>query len=169
MSVVVAIAATIAVIGGQHLASSWERWRIARAAQAWLNDVLFARQFAVTRARWVTVCASADRHRCSGDDGWGSGWVVFMDDDGDGVRDIERESLLKGSSAPASWQRAYRRTTQTVGRHITYSPLGRPRQTNGAFQAGSLVLCADGQAWGVRLTMNAAGRWRWEEQEDACR
>jgi type IV fimbrial biogenesis protein FimT len=169
MSVVVAIVATMAVIGGPHLASSWERWRIAQAAQAWLGDVRFARHLAVTRGRPVTVCASADGHRCSGDDQWGSGWIVYEDADGDGVRDVEREPLLKVTHAPTAWQRADRRATKTVEKHITYTPVGRPRQANGAFQAGSLVLCAHGQTWGVRLTMNAAGRWRREEQEDVCR
>jgi type IV fimbrial biogenesis protein FimT len=52
-----------------------------------------------------------------------------------------------------------------VDRYISYGPQGRSQSTSGAFQAGTLTLCGDGQAHVWRVVINAVGKSRLEKAE----
>lgn len=56
-----------------------------------INDLVatfnLARSEAVKRNLAVSVCASADQTTCSNDNNWTTGWIVFVDDNLNGVTD----------------------------------------------------------------------------------
>jgi prepilin-type N-terminal cleavage/methylation domain-containing protein len=60
------------------------------------SSLAYARSEAVTRAEEVVVCASSNGTACNAanDTGWASGWLVYEDDDGDGVLD-GTETILR--------------------------------------------------------------------------
>ncbi|UBQ04622.1 GspH/FimT family pseudopilin [Tepidimonas taiwanensis] len=162
---ILAITALVAILvcsAAGMLQSLWRRWALQQAAQLWVSDMNAARYHAVAKSLLVTVCPSVDGQRCAPEQGWSVGWIVFEDGDGDGRRSVPHEVLLRQRPASRVWARSQLRGAVTVGRYVMYTPQGRSRLHTGAFQAGSLVACDDSGRFGMRLVMNAAGRWRQE-------
>lgn len=58
----------------------------------------FSRSEAVTRGRAVTVCKSANGSSCDDSLGWAAGWLVFQDDDGNGVK-ASTETAIRAHGA----------------------------------------------------------------------
>src|SRR5271156_5209026 len=57
--------------------------RISTEVNGLLGDMQFARSEAVKEGLPVTVCSSTDGQNCSnGDTTWQSGWIVFLDSNG---------------------------------------------------------------------------------------
>jgi type IV fimbrial biogenesis protein FimT len=79
----VAILASIALPGFKYVTTSN---RIAGEVNGLLGDMKFARSEAVKEGQSVTICPSADGANCSGSSNWESGWIVFLDTNGDQVR-----------------------------------------------------------------------------------
>lgn len=87
------------------------RNRVNTVTNELVSALNYARSEAVTRGQQVSVCRSANTQQpdvpgtpvpaCSpgAAGGWEIGWFVFLDDDGDGVRD-SNESLLRVFNSP---------------------------------------------------------------------
>lgn len=165
VEVLVAVSLVMLFVAGAAGAvrSLWERWSLEQTAQMWISDMNAARYHAVAKSVVVTVCPSVDGEYCAPERGWAEGWIVFVDSDRDGRRAAPHEAMLRQRSSSRAWSRGRLRGTATLGRYVMYTPQGRPRMHTGAFQAGSLVVCEPEGRRGVRLVMNAAGRWRLEE------
>jgi type IV fimbrial biogenesis protein FimT len=56
------------------------------------NDLLAARSEAVFRNISAVACPGAGQGGCSGTSDWSSGWIVFVDENGD--RQFQREEML---------------------------------------------------------------------------
>ncbi len=81
---IVAILASIAVPGFRYVTNSN---RIATEVNGLLGDIQFARSQAVKEGLPVTICSSsADGLSCSNSPNWEGGWIVFLDTNGDKVR-----------------------------------------------------------------------------------
>jgi type IV fimbrial biogenesis protein FimT len=107
------------------------------------------RSEAVTRGKWVRMCASSDGAACTGSP-WQAGWIVFVDKNNDGTLDAGEElirvapSLLDGYSLQGS--------TNVAGT-IAF------RSTGVANATGSFVLCLNNQLNLSRAVfVNSAGR-----------
>jgi type IV fimbrial biogenesis protein FimT len=61
--------------------------RIASEINGLLGDMQFARSEAVKQGLPVTVCASSNGSSCTGGAIWNSGWIVFLDSNGNGTVD----------------------------------------------------------------------------------
>jgi type IV fimbrial biogenesis protein FimT len=59
--------------------------RIASEINGLLGDMQFARSEAVKQGLPVTVCSSNNGTSCTGGGNWQSGWIAFLDSNGDGV------------------------------------------------------------------------------------
>ena len=88
---------------------------------AFVASVQLARSESLRRGRAVTLCASPDGHRCSGN--LGAGWLVFTDDDDDGKLDAGETVLDVVGSELAG-------RVVTVRTRFTYRPFDR-HSTNG--------------------------------------
>jgi type IV fimbrial biogenesis protein FimT len=133
----VELVAVIAVIGISlaALTPSWsgmvQRNRVTVAANQLLAHLRFARNEAVTRNRFVTLCPSVDGARCSQDpQGWHAGYLVFEDRDGNRRRD-EDERLLRSQHSAGAGVRLH-------------STTGRP----------AIRFRADGAAWSTNTTFS---------------
>lgn len=120
------------------LAPGWssllEGNRITTAANGLLTDLRFARNTAVTRTTFVTLCPSTDLQDCSGDHrGWQDGYIVFVDRDGDRRR-TETEPLLRVQDRRARGP-------------AIHSTSARP----------AVRFRSDGAAWGTNTTFSICG------------
>ena len=68
------------------------------AADALVSDLRLARSEAIKRSATVSVCSSADGAACSNGAAWRSGWIVFVDTDGDGNLDAD-DTVLRVQDA----------------------------------------------------------------------
>ena len=153
---------------------------IQTAAEDMLNAVLTARTEALRREKRVTLCVAELLavgelpHRCdsttpsagSSPATWQQGWLMFVDDNSNGMWDPaevllqQHSSLAKAVSATGN---------STVNRFISFGANGRSLILNGGFQAGTLTFCErDALAsLGWLLVINAIGRPRLEKAEVA--
>jgi type IV fimbrial biogenesis protein FimT len=82
---VIAILAALAVPSFRTL---FVQRSVQSAADAFVVDMRYARSEAIKRSARVTVCSSSTGIACAGvAAAWTSGWIVFIDFDGDGVVD----------------------------------------------------------------------------------
>lgn len=137
--VVVALVAVLAGIAVPSFRTFLVKRTVQAAADALITDLRYARSEAVKRSARVSLCQSLNGTSCAGVPGaWGSGWIVFVDDDGDGAVDAGDEivrvqqnlSSTVGSivstpaSDPASF--TYQPTGWALGasRTLTFTPSG---------------------------------------------
>ena len=163
----------------------WRRWPCWRFCWAWLcrvlpgfaglrarqqlqaqaedfwNSLQLARVQAVLHQRHVTVCAASAAGMCDGAAGWHGGWLVFVDDNRNGLREGGERVLQQHGRAEGV------RITgnSTVSRWIGYGAEGRSENLNGGFQAGTVSVCSPGQIEGWRVVINAVGRPRLEKAD----
>lgn len=125
---IIAILASVAAPGFNALRYSSER---AAVVNSFVHAVYLARSEAIKRGQVVTICKSVDGQACAGRaTEWHSGWIVFVNDDGDNPpqRDPD-EPLLQ---AYAGWPRG----------HITSNrPAYSFRAYTQAVVNGTLVFC----------------------------
>ena len=72
--------------------------RLSAEVNGLLGDMQLARSEAIKQGVSVTVCASQDQASCSQLSDWSSGWIVFADPAGVGVRDAN-EAILRAQKA----------------------------------------------------------------------
>ena len=89
---------------------------------------------------------------------WSSGWVVFADQNGNGIADTGELVLRRGT---ASTTGIHITGNTPVSRYVRYTPTGETRMQNGGLQAGTITLChSDGQQAVRKLVISATGRLR---------
>ena len=89
--VTLAIAAIILAIGMPSFTSLMSSNAVSTASDRLADTLSYARSEAVSRISNVSVCASADGATCIGagtDIDWSGRWLVFTDNDADGVIDV---------------------------------------------------------------------------------
>jgi len=153
------------------------RAQVQSASQSLLSDVLSARTEALRRERRVTLCAAfldtgaraTLPTACAASGGasaWHQGWLVFEDVNSNGVWDTGETVLQQRARLHASVSAT---GNATVARYVSFGPSGRSLTLNGAFQAGTITLCARGargeEAW--LLVVNAVGRSRLDKGQIA--
>ena len=95
--VVVALIGLLLALAVPALQQVLARSQVQSAAQAFVRDMTWARSEALKRSLRIAVCTSVNGLVC-GTQGWAGGWVVFVDDNGNGVLDGADE-LLRAQSA----------------------------------------------------------------------
>ena len=118
------------------------------------NDLVlalaYAKSEAVKRGVQVTVCSRQDDTTCAGSITWDNGWLVFVDNDDDGVVDTPPEVVLQvypplptGSTLRAA-----------SDQRVTFDPTGFTPGYNDTFR-----LCdARGTTEGRRIVVSLQGR-----------
>ena len=148
---VVAILATLAWPSWQELSNALRRRAVASQLGAHLA---LARSVAIARGRPVALSPRGQE--------WSGGWRVHLDSLRNGRWD-DGESILAEHEGDARIGIA---GNGSMGHYILFDPDGRPVQTGGGFQAGTLQLCVPATRGVTALIMSASGRVR-EEQRDA--
>lgn len=129
--VVVAMVATIASLATPSIRSSIANAQINSVAEDLVADLRFARSQSLKLTNIVSVCSSSNATSCTNSASWKDGWIVFLDNDGDGVVDVGDQVLrvkqqVQGVASIASGgANDYRK--------FTYLPLGLARSASQTF------------------------------------
>ncbi len=122
-----------------------------------MSDLNLARSEAIKQGRRVTICKSANGSSCTTSNGWDQGWIVFVENNGNGLLDdgeivLRVHSSLSGGNTMSS--------IGNIDNYISYVANGFSRTNNNVIQTGSIALCDsrqdDTEARAVRI--NATGR-----------
>ncbi len=131
--------------------------RLTSVANEMLTGVMLARGEAVKRGKRVVMCKSSDFSTCNTSGTWSGGWIVFVDDNDDGVRASSGtvEELLR------VWQGSAQVTssvTGTVSDNLSFTNGGTVRAPGTTtVQSGTITLCISGQA-SRQLQVASTGR-----------
>ncbi len=145
------IAAIALSLATPNFASWINKYRLRGAAYDLLNDVQLARNEAINRATRVTIS--------NNDSDWRTGWTVFIDNDNDGVHDAA-ETVLYNREGFANTMAITGNTS--VSNMISYIATGESRLASGAFQAGTILVCAQNVDTARKLVISSNGRPRLE-------
>ena len=126
----------------------------------------YARHEAVTRSARVVLCPSIDGDSCvTGSGRWEEGWIVFVDGNGDFVRDPDEPLLRVGHGAGNG-------ITVRAGANfrdgLAYLPLGNSRG-RGGLATGTFRVCdGSGTGNGLSLIVARGGRVRRDRGTSQC-
>lgn len=124
------------------------------AAQSLISGIRNARTAALTHNQNVVI------HGINGD--WGQGWRIILDISGRGPEDGDNPLLVERANdvrvpIVGNWH---------VQKFVRFSPLGSPLMPSGAFQAGTLHLCAAREPVShLQVVLAATGRVRLDSQK----
>lgn len=149
--VVIAIVGILSALAVPSFRAQYDKRSVLAAAELLINDIRYTRSEAIRRTNTVSICSSSNGSSCSAAASWATGWLVFVDLDGDGVLDVG-ETLLKTQSAP-----------NNVGSMASAVPVNDRKSTT--FQAAGWAKSAD-QTYIIKAA-NAVGS-AYNPQTDAC-
>lgn len=153
--VVMAVVGVLAGVGVPAFAGWVDQHRLTAFTNELHMGVMLARSEAIRRGQRVTLCVSADGAQCTSAAGWEAGWIMFLDRNGNAMRDTGEE-IIRMAQPTARGLRATGNGTLT--RYVSYIPKGMTRSATGALQMGTIRVC--GQSAQRQLIINAAGRPR---------
>lgn len=157
-----AVAAVILTIGVPSFQGLIERNQLTSGINQFISSMSLARSEAIKRNQRVSICPSSNGETCSGNQ-YENGWIVFVDRNSNGSRQIDVEELIWVSgSLPDSMTL---RGDGCCGNNIPYLASG---EISGI--AGNIHLCKGDDAGKSRkITINRFGRVRLDEAgSDDC-
>jgi type IV fimbrial biogenesis protein FimT len=96
LMVTIAVLAIVLAIGVPSLQGVVNGSRLSSAANELTSALHLARSEAIKRNRTVVLCRSENLTSCADDAQW-NGWIVFADNDGDGVVDAGEDIIVTGT------------------------------------------------------------------------
>jgi len=164
--VVLALLAVLLSLAFPGLKGLRQKHQMQSQAEQLQASLLLARTEALRLQQRVTLCvresAAGAGPVCTTAGSWAQGWVVFVDANDNAWREATETVLLVQEALP-SWMTL--QGNATVDSYISYGPQGRSQSMTGAFQAGTLTLCATGQTHIWRVVINAVGKPRLEKAD----
>ncbi len=95
------ISAVVVTIGVPAFSQLLANTRITTTINELLTDIHFARSESINRGQRVAICPSADSSRCLGSRGWQRGWIVFVDENRDRIRNPSEMVLRTHPAIPS--------------------------------------------------------------------
>lgn len=132
------------------------RQRQQAAASRIESHVAMARSTAISRNARVTMSPLQPGN-------WAGGWRLHVDDNTSGTWDDGEALLVQAEPLPGVAARA----DGPLGRYLSFDASGAPVQVNGAFLAGTWVLCTQRDQPALQLVLSASGRLR-RAQGESC-
>lgn len=157
----VALTAIVLMIGVPSFQDSIERNRLTTMANEFMSSLSIARSEAVTRGKMITVCKSSDGASCNAAaSGFEVGWIVFVDEDRNGTRNVGTEELLKRFYGLDGNYTLRGSTANAINNFVSYWPSGQSSATG----IGQFVLCKDAEpAKSRKIVLEVTGRSRVEK------
>ena len=116
-----------------------------------------ARSEAVKRGLRVTVCKSANQASCTTSNNWDQGWLVFTDENNNGVYNSGTETLLRVHGAMEALVTAV--GGGAIAENVSYVMSGKSQQAGGGLQSGTILVRDDRVGdFGRNLTISQTGR-----------
>jgi type IV fimbrial biogenesis protein FimT len=156
--VTVAVLALLAAVAAPSMARLVDSTRLTGYSNEFLAAMYLARSEAIKRNTRAVLCKSSTAVACNVSGGWEQGWIVFHDPNNNGTLDAGETVIHQAHALPGGlWLTG----NVTVANYISFTPSGRTRQVNGAFQMGTLTLCKpSSETEGRQIVINNAGRPR---------
>jgi type IV fimbrial biogenesis protein FimT len=162
--VAAAIVATLLAAGTPAFYEWLGAYELANQAKHLAETMTRARTEAIRTNHRVSVCKSPDQRQCADGGSWEQGFVVFVDENGNGRVDAgERILEIDGRSARGITITANR----PVDDYVSYTSLGSARMLSGALQMGTFTLCRRGQRQ-MHVVLANSGRVRTERTTSIC-
>lgn len=142
LMITVAIAAVLMKLAAPNFTSALNGNRLAGASGELVGALQLARTEAVRANGRAVLCRSANGSDCDTSDNnvW-AGWIVFVDTDGDGVRD-NGEAVVKAGSFDAPVTVRSSAAITALGQAITFRGDGLARASDGrTLLAATLLVC----------------------------
>lgn len=139
--VVIAIAAILAVVAAPSFNQYLANTRLRTVQSQLLSDLNFARSEAIKRNTRALICVrNAAGTDCGGTMSWNAGWLVCVDDNGDGACDASTAAIPNPSKVQAPLNGAL--TLTSAAAVIRFNANG----SQGAGGTAALTLSASGAA-----------------------
>lgn len=122
--------------------------RLDAASDRLISAVTLARSEAITRNAPVSICKSSGSACTVGGD-WGDGWIVFVDLDGNGLRNTATEALVYVEQDQLPDTLSFSEVNYTTA--ITYRADGSVANT------GNIGVCT-AEHGGINIAISAVGR-----------
>ena len=152
--ITMAVLAICAGVALPSLRSFMEQQRTLAAISSLTSHMALARMAAVTRNQRTVLCPSRNGNSCEAGTDWSTGWMLFLDEDGNRLPDSGDE-VLRMDLEPTS---RHLRVVSTRGRQqLRYLPDGRSAGTN-----LTISICNHRSEVLARVIVNNAGRPRSE-------
>ena len=129
--IVMAVLGVITSIATPSVQSFIAKAQIDSASESLVSDFRFARSQSLKLTNNVSICSSTNSTSCTNSASWQDGWIVFVDNDSDGVIDagdkiLRVQQQLRGVAGIASGGGSdYRK--------FTFLPLGLARSATQTF------------------------------------
>ncbi|MFD0666340.1 GspH/FimT family pseudopilin [Ramlibacter sp. MAHUQ-53] len=154
--VAIAILAVLGALAAPSFRTQLAAARLSSATSELTGSLMQARALAVRLGRRVTVCRSQDQSTCDTDAKrhWGSGWITFIDADGNGSRSGTETLTYQVSPLDADLRV---RGNGTLTDRVTFVPSGGAR-ANGTLRVCSADPGLGNDARARQLVMQQTGR-----------
>lgn len=150
--ITLAVTAILAGIATPSMAGLIEYQRTTAAISSLTTHMQLARMAAVSRNRRAVLCPSGDGRICAIGTDWSSGWILFIDEDGN-RRPDQADDILRTDLQPVS---AHLRVVSSRGRQqLRYLPDGSSAGSN-----LTLSICNPAGRLLGQVIVNNAGRPR---------
>jgi len=126
---VLVIAVTLIAVAVPSFSDTVNRQKANGEASDIISLLAVARSETIKRSKFVTLCSSIDSAECGGD--WQDGWILFVDEDSNGVRGDD-ELILRGGQTGQKFILTYRAFGSSS--YLRFAPFGLMLANNGTFK-----------------------------------
>ena len=141
LMIALALAGVLMALAAPSFQQSLAGNRLSTAASELAGAVQLARSEAIRTNRRASLCRSTDGSACSGSSSSWPGWIVFVDTDGDGVRDAN-EPVVKSGTFDGPVQVLSSSNVTALSESITFRGDGIARAANGqTLLTATLAVC----------------------------
>jgi type IV fimbrial biogenesis protein FimT len=180
--VVIAIVAILASLAVPSFAGLIANANVSRGVNSFISDSRFARGEAMRRGKAVTMCRSnnplAAAPTCSTGTGstvggWMEGWVVFLDENGNGAFTTTADTVLRAQEPVSGIGNFFAVGTNTTsaistGNALTYDGTGRAVGQQGRWLVNARGSLGNDSSYTRTLCINSVGRARVITGQQVC-
>lgn len=153
MMVTIAIVGIFASIALPSFSSLIKSNRISTGTNELVSNLLLAKSEALKRSQTVSLCPSSDQTSCNGLDEYATGWIVFLDCDGNNATDDTVDDCVEEIIKVQDGIDSVFMTNPTVTKRVGFNYTGRPTGVS-TFSIGS----TSDSATVKTVTVNLVGR-----------
>jgi type IV fimbrial biogenesis protein FimT len=139
-------------------------YQVRNHAEQLAGSLRHARSEALKRGLRVNLCPAPSGRRCAAGADWGSGWLLYVDANRNGIAD-DSEPVLRQERPSASSVRVS--VNRPLADYVSFAPLGQARLVNGGLQMGTFVVCRPGHP-AIKVVLANSGRVRLESSAETC-
>lgn len=157
LMITLAVAAVVLTLGVPSFGRIVEQNQLATNVNLLVQSMTLARSEAVKRNKRTVLCDSSDATACGTSGAFEQGWIVFVDEDGDGGFDSTSEELIYVQGA-LSENISISANLSTGANNISYQTKGRANRT------GNFIICKNNDVTKSRVVVvTMTGRTRLTE------